>query len=220
MHSIGICRTIFLLCAAILAWAIAAPVHARPSFQCTGTLTGTERVICRDMELSAYDRAMAWAYSHGWKKLFGEPWKQRQWLAKRNGCVANRRCILLAYRDWVGDLDPFQLIAPSFERTNSPDPKNDSASLSIVPVGGDWFLFQVVAVHGYEMPGGRGPSMNDGLAVGLVHLTRNMGSWFSDLDNSDYCSVDFRRRSERVWQLAENGMCSGIGATLTGTYRK
>ncbi len=97
------------LTAALIGHGMPPAAAANPSFACTGSLSATEKVICSDEELAALDRAVAAAYR---SKFDGLPVEsadaldevvkslvitQKAWLAHRNSCGADRRCIYNAY---------------------------------------------------------------------------------------------------------------------------
>jgi hypothetical protein len=222
------------------AWGGTSATHLGPSFSCSGNLTGAENVICNDVELSVYDRAMAWAYVHDWGRAFGEREEQRQWLAQRNSCANNRDCLISAYRSWIGELDPIKPLDPTFERRGRADnqgddlllgelqsptgyvsPLEDSGSLFVHELGEGWFVFQINATHSYDPHDGRGLNVSTGEAVGVVHLAIGRGIWISEPSDAASCRVKFNKLSPQRWQIEEDGGgCSGIGATLTGIYRR
>jgi uncharacterized protein len=96
--------------AALLTWHCLSPAAAAsPSFNCTGTLTATERAICSDASLAALDVALAAAYQKKFDSLpkdtgnaldetrAGLAFTQKAWLAHRNDCGADKTCIRKAY---------------------------------------------------------------------------------------------------------------------------
>ena len=187
-----------------------------PSFSCAGRLNETERAICGDGTLSAYDRALAWSYGRGLQSAEVRPSRQIQWLSRRNACEAVRQCILAAYRDWVSGLDLLDGASVVLERINS----RDWASLSLVPLGEEWYLFQVSAMFTFDMPGGKGRDANDGGAVGVVQLTNGRAMWSNDPENSRTCQIEFSRRAKYSWTLRDNDNCGGVRVTLDGDYRR
>jgi hypothetical protein len=211
-----------------------------PSFACSAQLTASEQIICNNAELSAYDRAMAWAIGHKWKKAFGDRREQQKWLAQRDACLNRRACLLAAYRQWIEDLDTIRLPGPEFERRGSANNRggdlilgsiqsptgsvkalDDSGNLFIEALGGDWFVFALNATHFYDPHDGRGANASTGEAVGVVHLPGGKGEWVAEPDVPNSCAVSFSRLSARTWRVEEiQDGCSGIGATLTGVYRK
>lgn len=73
-----------------------------PSFSCSGSLNKTEEAICRDDELSSYDRSVNSAFVNARseaKKLNDKSVldkiikDQKEWIEKRNTCSDNASCI-------------------------------------------------------------------------------------------------------------------------------
>jgi uncharacterized protein YecT (DUF1311 family) len=227
---------------ATLLWLSAVAVQPQPSgpsFPCTGALTPTETLICGDPELSANDRAMGFAYAH---KLRPTDWTlamQRAWIATRNRCGADRACVLNAYSQWIGSLDPLSLtdLTPLTRKnapatgddlmlgtlqspTGSVTPEGDHADLMIEPVGSGWYLFVINATHFYNPHDGLGSNVSDAEQVGLVHLVNGMGQWREENEFSPQpCALAFTRLARGGWALEEYGTCGGIGASLAGVYR-
>jgi hypothetical protein len=166
--------------------------------------------------LSAYDRAVACSYRRQLQSTETRLSGQIQWLSRRNACEAARQCILSAYRDWVSGLDLLDGASVVLDRINS----RDWASLSLVPLGGEWYLFQVSAMFTFDMPGGKGRDANDGGAVGVVQLTNGRAMWSSDPENSQTCQIEFSRRAKYSWTLRDNDNCGGVRVTLDGDYRR
>jgi hypothetical protein len=209
-----------------------------PSFSCAGRLTETETAICVDPALSAYDRAMAWAHARGWLSSAASEGRQARWLVRRNSCAGIRNCILSAYHSWISQLDFDRAPSSNFERseladnhgkdlilgnlqspTGSVAPLGDRGELFVQPMGGNWFLFRAFATHSYDPHDGRGPNVSTSDVTGFVQLSRGSGTWYSDLEAPDRCSVRLIRVSPDHWRIIETGACSGLGATLTGNYR-
>jgi len=97
------------LAAALLAHRMPSAEAAHPSFACAGSLSATERVICSDDDLAVLDRAVAAAYRN---KFDGLPVEsadaldeivkslvitQKAWLARRDRCGTDRRCLYNVY---------------------------------------------------------------------------------------------------------------------------
>jgi hypothetical protein len=228
-------------CAFSSATTFANPVAPKtgPSFSCAGRLMETERAICSDPALSAYDRAMTWAHARGWLPSEVSKGRQSQWLAQRNACAGRNSCILDAYHSWISRLDFEMAPSSNFERTGLADNHGDDnllgslqspsgsvtqlgdrGELFVQPMGGNWFLFRVHATHSYDPHDGRGPNVSTGDMTGLVQLSRGGGTWYADLVSPKSCSVRLIRVSPDRWRIIETGVCSGLGATSTGSYRK
>jgi uncharacterized protein len=106
-------RTGVALAAAMAAVPIAISVSpaaaANPSFDCSGTLAPTEKVICADETLAALDRMLAAAFKNKFDGLPVESANaleevvlslvvtQKAWLAHRNACGTDIACIYRAY---------------------------------------------------------------------------------------------------------------------------
>jgi hypothetical protein len=208
-----------------------------PSFSCAGRLTETEAAICSDPALSAYDRAMAWAFARGWLPLFGKSGGQAQWLAQRNACAGRNSCIVAVYHSWISQLDFEKAPSYNFQRTGSVNNHGedlmlgslqsptgsvkrlgDWGELFVQPIDSDWFLFRVFVTHSYDPHDGLGSNVSTGDVTGLVRLTKGSGTWSSDIESPDSCSVRLIRISLDRWRIIEGGLCSGLGATLTGNY--
>ena len=210
-----------------------------PSFACAGRFTETEATICSDPVLSAYDRAMAWAFGEGWLSSEAKRSGQTHWLAQRNACADRKSCILAAYHSWIGGLDFERAPRSNFERAGYADNRGDDlllgslqsptgsvtrlddrGELFIQPIGGNWFLFRAFATHSYHPHDGRGPNVSTGDVTGLVLLSKGTGIWVSDPDSHDGCEMRLTRLAESRWRILEIGICSGLGATLSGSYRR
>lgn len=214
--------------------------NAGPSFSCSGRLPTAEEVICNDAELSAYDRAMAWAYSHKWTTSAVDRADQQLWLARRNACADRRDCIFAAYHEWIAGLDAVQSLGRTFDRVAKADNRGDdpmleswrsptgsvtvlggNGSLFVHSLGGGWYLFQANSTHFYDPHDSLGPNASTSEAVGLVQLTSGKGLWVEDPGTDESCKVQLVRLSSKKWMLVEAGAtCGGIGSTLTGVYSK
>lgn len=214
------------------------PSHA-PSFRCADRLSQTEKLICGDPELSAYDRAVTYAYSKKWRLgEFDVASNQRDWLRYRNRCGGERSCVLRAYKEWIRDASgtPFK---PSLRRVAGPPedigdlllgtlhspsgkvtPLGDSGDLSMRALGGDWYLFVASALHFYDPQDGRGANSSDSGAQGLVHLTNGRGTFVEDPSDKYSCALEITKLPKGAWKLVEEGVCSGVGSSLTGIYAK
>src|SRR5690606_1355676 len=72
-----------------------------PSFSCASLFhTAAEKVICKDEELTAYDRAVALAIRLRVRTLPNDVVDDSNLKLDRNRCGSSRRCILSAYRSW------------------------------------------------------------------------------------------------------------------------
>lgn len=227
------------------ALALLIPVNGQaptgPSFRCDGALTPTERLICGDAELSAYDRAVAFAWSHKWRPQYPEWASQAAWLRLRDECGAERQCVLETYRGWIRGLSfldsdragealmragdaPSDGSDPMLGTLQSPTgevkPLGDSGGLFIHPLGGDWYLFAAQASHFYDPHDGLGANVSTSEAGGgLIHLVRGSARYDEDPSAEIACRLDFTRLPEGGWRLDEDEGCSGLGSTLSGIYR-
>jgi hypothetical protein len=210
------------------------------SYSCAGLLSPSESTICMDPELSAYDRAVAWATAGRWKPAEWATIDQRSWLVGRDACGSEKNCILAAYREWLNALDPSHTFGPDFLRrgkaensgedlllgslqspTGAVAPIEDFGSLSVQSLGEDWLLFRADATHAYDPHDGKGPNASFASAIGVVHLIDGEGFWESDPGEPWSCQIKLARLSRRAWRLTEaGGRCGGLGSTLTGIYRQ
>jgi hypothetical protein len=217
----------------------AAPANVGPSFQCDRPLSAAEKLVCGDSELSAYDRAVTFAYTHKWHST-GSWHDQRQWLKKRDDCGRERICLLAVYKEWIGGLESATAPGPLLHRrgsvpsdgsdlmlgtlqsrTGRVKPLGDEGDLYIRPLGGEWYFFQAKAEHFYDPHDGRGANATTSQATGLVHLRNGAGAFDDDPTTQESCKVRLTRLANGAWRLVENGdSCSGLGSTLTGVYRK
>lgn len=87
-----------------------------PSFDCASVRTATERQICDSERLSQLDRDVDKLYtsliselrSRGNRRRLKD--EQNDWLADRDNCRRNRKCIRRAYNDRISELnDPYYL---------------------------------------------------------------------------------------------------------------
>ena len=110
----SIARLAFLV-AAVIAAAIFAPGDASaqrrdgPSFNCRNAGTPTEYAICDSRELSRLDREMANLYfsvrdAAGPRRRRLIENDQANWLAERDGCYDDTRCLRAAYGGRIGEL--------------------------------------------------------------------------------------------------------------------
>ena len=91
----------------------------------------------------------------------------------------------------------------------------------IKPLGEDWYLFEATATHVYDPRDGLGANASTSEARGLVRIVGGKGSFISDPEDPNSCRIDFAQLARGAWKLVEkDGSCSGIGSSLTGTYRK
>jgi uncharacterized protein len=92
--------------------AASAPAAAQ-SFNCRLASLPAEVAICQDSRLSGLDEEMSRRYARilntapGWvtRSIRNE---QRDWLAGRNACGYDDRCIRRAYNDRIDDLDSWE----------------------------------------------------------------------------------------------------------------
>ncbi|MDP8912649.1 MAG: hypothetical protein M3N39_03620 [Pseudomonadota bacterium] len=212
--------------------------HA-PSFRCVDSLSQTEKLICSDAELSAYDRAVTYAYLNKWRlDEFDVASNQRNWLRYRDRCGGKKSCLLRAYKEWIRDASstPFgtqlrrvagppkdigDLLLGSLQSpTGAVTPLRDSGDLSIKELGGEWYLFVASAIHFYDPHDGRGENFSDSGAQGLVHLTNGRGTFVDDPSMKYPCVLEITKLPKGAWKLVEEGVCSGVGSSLTGIYAK
>jgi uncharacterized protein len=86
------------------------PAVADPSFDCSGSLSQTETVICSDDALSQLDIRMAAAYRRALASVSGRDLEsmradQKAWIAQRDACGFDKACIRTAYRDQLAALE-------------------------------------------------------------------------------------------------------------------
>lgn len=179
---------------------------AGPSFRCDGAVSATEKLICGDAELSAYDRAMAFAWSHKWRPK-DVPWaSQTAWLKRRNDCGGVRQCVFDAYQAWINGLDSLDDNVVGASLTRVGDGPNAYGDLRVQALGDDWYIVSAQAAH---FPEGD----TSDLGAEIIHLVNGTAT-------EAECSVTFQRLSGGGWRLKEyDASCSGLGSTLTGIYR-
>ncbi len=184
-----------------------------PSFGCAGALSPVETLICGDAELSAYDRAMAFAWSHKWRPHEPDWASQQAWLKRRNDCGSKRGCVLEAYQAWIGALDFLDSEVASEPLKRAGDKGMNSSELFLHALGGDWYIVSAQALTFYDLPDGQGPTFNSSdLGTQLIHV---VGGKATD----GVCGVDFTRLPKGRWKLVETGdTCSGMRSTLSGIY--
>jgi hypothetical protein len=164
-----------------------------PSFACGRQINRTERVICEDVELAAYDRAVALLYK---RARSASHWpgvaSQRVFLRRRDSCGNDRRCVIAAYRGWLDDYggDILNTSYRGLYRRGL-----DAATINFIAIGDDWYLFRAGGV--VRMSGGTGRAVEG----------RGNGS----------CEINFRMLPGDQWQIADNGGCGIL--PLAGTYQ-
>lgn len=94
-----------------------------PSFSCRDVRNSSERVICGSRRLSRLDREMAAIYDEvrsdisGWRARRKLVRNQRNWIAQRDECARDRRCLRDAYRTRIADLtDVKRRLVPAYQR--------------------------------------------------------------------------------------------------------
>jgi uncharacterized protein len=104
------------LAAALLPPSLPAAKAAEPSFSCTGSVTPTEAVICKDDALAALDRALAAAFKSKLDAIAAGTAHaddddrdaivitQKAWIARRDECGSDKGCIRKAYGVRTGAL--------------------------------------------------------------------------------------------------------------------
>lgn len=211
----------------------APPGAVRPSFSCAAKLTPVEAMICKDEELSAYDRAMSFVFADRLIKKRSDTAKQVAWLKRRNLC-ANRACLLDAYVAWFNDEHSTSFAASTHERhTRRPDGSDlmlgtlqsptgrvnvvtDDGDLYLRPLGSGWYIFHASAIHIYDPHDGRGTNSSDSEASWeVVRITNGKGR-FGDSD----CGGTVTLLKGGAWRLTEDEgfACSGLGSSLDGDY--
>ncbi len=90
---------------------------AGPSFPCTGSLSGTEDIICHDSGLAQLDLDLAIAYDRTLESAAARERdavrvEQKEWIATRDGCGRERSCIRRAYTDRLAALGKSASVQP------------------------------------------------------------------------------------------------------------
>lgn len=192
----------------------AAPAN-RPSFACTGNLTPTEAAICADPELAAWDRAVAKVYRVQRKSSDALPRDQRQWISRRDECVADHACLKAIYREWPGWDSMASGFGINYERLGT-RPK-DPGYLEVLPIYGGWHFIRIDALH---IQNARTGGVNTGEWSGLVEL-RGGKATIDDSPGKDYACRFHLEQIRRGWSIEEFGdrtQCGGLNVSLSGTY--
>ena len=193
----------------------AAPPTERPSFSCAAALTKTERVICDDLELAAWDRAMARVY-RGIDPHWGFSIEShRTWLARRDSCAENRACILNVYRDWPGFGETVHDLGKSYERIGA-GPR-DPGYFNLMQIHGDWSYFTLVALH-QQLPDPA--STNTGIYAGLIEFRKGVGTYNEGPEDYD-CRFRITQNGHDGWSISEfgrNPKCGGLNVFVAGDY--
>ena len=205
-------RALLALLALVLLGA-AAPAN-QPSYSCTGTLTASEAAICASPELSAWDRAIALLYPVGRKGEILTVSQQREWLASRNKCGADKACLRQSFQDWPGYPGVGFGVGQRFVRPS----KTDDANMTILAIGAGWYSFSIQAIHIVTDKRGRFLTANEGGTEGVVLIAGGKGHFSTEPGDEFSCEIDFIR-SRNGWLLKDNGQCGGLNVTLTGNYR-
>lgn len=202
----------------VLVLLCAASPAPKPSFTCTGNLSPTEKAICSDTELAAWDRAIAKVYrvqGHDGSVSFVD---QRRWLAERNECGADRDCLLKVHREWLGWESQASGFGTGYHRVGTG--RNDFAILEILPIVDGWVYFSIFSTHAQSDVSG---AINDGEAWGLIQI-RNGKGVYDDAPGKKYgCRLTIEREAADYWLIEEVGddsICGGLNVTLTGSYRR
>ena len=191
----------------------ASPGNA-PSFSCSGNLSLSERAICDEPELSAWDRAIALLYPVGRKSEILTISQQREWLASRNKCGADKACLRQSFQIWPGYPGVGFGVGQRFVRPS----KTDDANMTILPIGAGWYSFSIQAIHIVTDKRGRFLTANEGGTEGVVLIAGGKGHFSTEPGDEFSCEIDFIR-SRNGWLLKDNGQCGGLNVTLTGNYR-
>lgn len=195
--------------------ALALAAADAPSFDCARATTKVELMICADPELAAVDRAAAKLYAgvsrFERKKLFTS---QAGWLNERDRCD-DRYCLLASYDERF-----FDLFAASMTPTSDYESAESNGSLTILDVGGDWYVFKVVGLWIGSNPG----QVNTTIEYGHFRLINGKAE---KAVGDDYCGWQIERLSRDRWQFTEvlpdnPDMigCGGLNATATGVYSR
>jgi hypothetical protein len=192
----------------LVALGAAAAVEA-PGFRCTGPINATERLICEDAELAAFDRAVTLLFRGALPFRGPGAAGQRLFLRKRNACGADRGCVLSAYRGWLDDYG--WGILYSIDHRYYTRGLEAPAVLHVLPLGNDWYLFSSGASNSYTSA-----TRPASYAGGVIRLSDGTGR-FVERRRTTLCAMDLSRRSERDWRIRDNGGCGVL--PMTGTYR-
>lgn len=180
-----------------------------PGFRCTNPLNGTERLICRDAELAAFDRAVTLLFRRAGRFHGPGLAGQRQFLRRRNACGEDRRCVLTAYRGWLDTYGWGALY--SFDTHYFTRGLEAPAVLHVLPLGYEWYLFSSGASNAHTSA-----ARPASYAGGIIRLSDAKGH-FAERRRTTICTVELSRLSEREWRVRDNGGCGVL--PMTGTYR-
>jgi len=180
-----------------------------PACGCTGRLSASQRLICADAELAAYDRAVTLLSRRARSDEAPGRAGRRAFRRERNACGEDRGCILSAYRRWLDDYG-WGILFRSDDRPYSRG-LEAPAVLHLVPLGGEWYLFSAGASDSNTSA-----ARPSSYAGGVLRLSGGTGR-FAEQRNAALCAVELTKRSEREWQVVDNGGCGIL--PMTGTYR-
>ena len=194
--------------------ALALAVSA-PSFDCAKATTVAEKLICRDPELAAADRAMAMLYAAVPRSDRRTRSEQIDFLRHkfyRPRC-SDKECMAGVYEDRLGELF-------SASRLKTRDYSNGPEhTLSIISVGDGWYAFKAQGLWIGSQPG----QVNDAEASGVFKLVNGRASR-APIASYD-CGWKIRRLSSDRWKLedwpgADGPACGGVNATVEGVYSR
>jgi hypothetical protein len=169
-------------------------------------LKPAEQFVCRDPELSAYDRALAAQYAAK-PASAARRRAQRAWLAERDGCGVRRECFIDAYRRGLpltnllaktevllrkgAPSDGSALLLQYQSPTRTITPLDRDATLIIQSLGGGLYAFDVQAIYIYDPHDGRGTNSSDAGASGFVYLRGGSGHFGGNPNTPGECAIDF-----------------------------
>lgn len=202
---------------ALLLLAATAPA-VRPSFSCSGTLTSSEKAICADPELAAWDRAVARVYRVQTRDGGVSLVDQRRWIADRNRCGADRTCLLKVHREWLGWQSQSGGFGTVYQRADST--RNDYADLEVLPIYDGWIYFSISAIH---MQGSETLGVHAWESWGLIELKDGKATFDEEPGDNYACRFHIERTRKDHWLIdvfGENTQCGGLNVTMNGEYRQ
>lgn len=180
-------------------------------------------MICASPELAALDRAVARLYAgvprtdrQGWRKgrdVGGLFLNQRDWLNERSKCE-DQECLIGEYDERL-----FDLFVASDTPTQDYSSKPVNGTLSILYVGGSWYVFHIQGLWIGRAPG----AVND--TQGFGHFQLNGGKAKIPA-SEDACGWSIQKLRDNRWSFEEipfekdYGGCGGVNATATGIYSR
>ena len=184
-----------------------------PSFDCAAADSAVERMICADAELRALDRGLAIFYRSG---LRGEyrarvAREQREWLRSERDACTTPRCLRDTMMQQMWSIAGLGDDLPTYRS----EPVH--GSLTIVPLGQDWYAFGVLALWI------QGQAVHDAGAEGAFRLENGRGEVVAS--GHDPCRFTLTRLAGDRWRIEEHQpesgvACGGVNATVQGTYSR